>query len=814
MIQKKFMWFMNESNNAITNNLLSYLYRAILFFILGFITLAIQLNIPMHNDNVFFLHAAKMLLRGGDYIHDFLDTNPPLIIFLNLPVAWIAQNTLLHKMYVFYFYILFYAFGSLALSCYLLKQIIHERSYFYVITATLSIVLLIFPHSSFGQREHLFVIFTLPYLFSAAARLYNKKIHILLAILIGIFAGIGFALKPYFLFTFILLEMFFIYKKRNIHAWIRPESLCVLGVIIAYLWAVYYFLPDYIHTILPLLFKYYFIHDWRLVIVNPFVIYSILIFGLYGITWKRWAYPNLSQILMLANLGCLLSFLSAHILVFYHALPMLSISMLLASLLLVELAKRLYSSQITLSEILNYFLAWLSGIIAITFMLPIEKFYYLHVRPDQLPLTVLALLSFVFFSLTLQKIVKEPVIQFFVLLIFILMLVFSAHPFIQPDQLYLILILPYLCVTLLRLYNQPLNHFISLLIGITLGIAVCLNYNLIVPIFLTECFFFLQNKSFISNLKIELLSSLLIAYGLSHGIFHPILKFTGLDIHWLNNIESTTGLLPLQQNYDFLYLFSFFFCGFFLLMHVIFYQRTKYFLMNNLFCFVCVGFIIYALAEKSQQNIYATLPAIIIASLLGTSILMDMVTTKFPGLTNNKIFLNTGKVLTLSFACAFLFFFPFKYLTTNMLESSNELKNGPLSSLVSYLNAYPHSTFDFYALDDSLLALDIKYDHHFVGQSPMLWWYLAISKNLANRKNKSNAINAVSDEEFFINGLANQLDRTKPRFVITEMDRITPNDFIKVFSTNFLFKKAWSCYRFKTNVNYNSDKFFMVYERT
>jgi hypothetical protein len=64
----------------------------------------------------------------------------------------------------------------------------------FVLIATLS------PGFSFGQREHACVLFAMPYLAAAVMRLQGgQSLPKPLAIAVGLLAGIGFAIKPYFL---------------------------------------------------------------------------------------------------------------------------------------------------------------------------------------------------------------------------------------------------------------------------------------------------------------------------------------------------------------------------------------------------------------------------------------------------------------------------------------------------------------------------------------------------------------------------------------------------------------------------------------
>ena len=78
--------------------------------------------------------------------------------------------------------------------------------------------------ASFGQREYLCVVLVMPYLALSAARAQeNHEVDTLGSLLVGLLAGIGFAIKPYFLAVPALIEGALVIRLgwRSIF---RPES--------------------------------------------------------------------------------------------------------------------------------------------------------------------------------------------------------------------------------------------------------------------------------------------------------------------------------------------------------------------------------------------------------------------------------------------------------------------------------------------------------------------------------------------------------------------------------------------------------------
>jgi hypothetical protein len=248
---------------------------------------------------------------------------------------WLQELTGGMLAITFRWYVLTLAFIS-SLVCYnLLKKIIKPSDVIlknFIITATIA-TLFFMPVSSFGQREHLLMIMILPYVFLIVARLQGVSISFVNALGIGIFAGLGFALKPFFLVTFCFIELYAIYHKRNVFYSLRVESLTIACVLLLYLLSIFYLQPEYIHDILPLVLKYYFPFykmAWVDIPRVPFVRFILAIFVAYLIFCKIDIYPHLGRILWLAMFGMIIAVLIPRSPSYYHLLPALTFALILS----------------------------------------------------------------------------------------------------------------------------------------------------------------------------------------------------------------------------------------------------------------------------------------------------------------------------------------------------------------------------------------------------------------------------------------------------------------------------------------------------
>ena len=190
--------------------------------LLGCLVLAfvVQNNLFIHADVSYLMHVSQMLLAGGRYGFEFFETNPPMILYLSMPPLWLADISGMPLDTCFRLYVLTLAALSLSTSFYLIGKIITNRFIHYFITCIVMFVILFLPSNQFGQREHIYLILITPYVFASACALTKIKIDLRLSLLVGVAAGLGFCMKPYFLLPLILIESYFFYYYRRLFGWV------------------------------------------------------------------------------------------------------------------------------------------------------------------------------------------------------------------------------------------------------------------------------------------------------------------------------------------------------------------------------------------------------------------------------------------------------------------------------------------------------------------------------------------------------------------------------------------------------------------
>lgn len=210
----------------------------------------LQLRAYLNHDVAWVAWGARAMLDGARFGRDIIEPNPPLAWWLAMPPALAAAALRLPLALAGQLWVLLLAFGSLAACWRLTPPAARPRAWPRLAVATLFLLLLC--HRDFGQREHLAVILLLPWLTLTARRLDGGAAPLAVAVAVGVAAGLGIALKPYFLAVLLLVELAAAARARHWRVALRPETLTLLATGVAYLAAVALLTPDYLRTAMPL----------------------------------------------------------------------------------------------------------------------------------------------------------------------------------------------------------------------------------------------------------------------------------------------------------------------------------------------------------------------------------------------------------------------------------------------------------------------------------------------------------------------------------------------------------------------------------
>ena len=223
---------------------------AVAMAVVAFVT-ALRLTGTVDSDVAWQLWIAGRIHAGANLYRDIIETNPPLWFWMALPVDRLAA--ILHVRIETVLIALIGAVSavSLAATDRLTRHVAPHRRTVMLSYAALSLMAM--PWLHVGQREQIALIGTVPYAALVATRRERKPVPSALAALIGLGAALGFALKHYFLIVPILLELWLVVGGARRWRPVRPETIAVASVGVAYAVAVLVLEPDFLTTIIPLL---------------------------------------------------------------------------------------------------------------------------------------------------------------------------------------------------------------------------------------------------------------------------------------------------------------------------------------------------------------------------------------------------------------------------------------------------------------------------------------------------------------------------------------------------------------------------------
>ncbi len=350
----------------------------------------VQSNILCNTDANWLLHATARLLDGGKYYYTFFEPNPPMILYINITPVIIAKFLHLTYSFVFRIYVFLIAIFSMVICSVLLKKIYQDRPTWTrrMFVVAIVFIFVILPIHAFGEREHIALILTMPYFFLAVLRGRNVDTSIIFAILIGILAGIGFAIKPYFVIPFVLIELYLMFKRKNMFAWFRTESMIIGSILVLYLISIYIFTPEYIYKVLPLVEQFYyagFSYPWGIVINSAWIILFSVSIGYFVLFYDLVAQKELIKILFFASIGFVIVYFLQRTAWFYHALPSYAFLILMIVLILQEIIAKPADFSVKQKCIKSMHISFLTAVLFIFAVVVPGSIFYRILKRDASP---------------------------------------------------------------------------------------------------------------------------------------------------------------------------------------------------------------------------------------------------------------------------------------------------------------------------------------------------------------------------------------------------------------------------------------------
>jgi hypothetical protein len=301
--------------------------------LLVFLGQLLQSGVHLNHDVAWMTHSARWLLDGRAFGTEVLDTNLPTAWLPSFPAAALANLGMSEALAV-RLTVWAYFLGCAWLSFVLLAHNRRDDSAGVGWKCGVIVAATLLPAFSFGQREHLAVMFAMPYLALAAVRLRGADVRSRwVCVGVGVVAGLGFSIKPYFLAVPLLIEVVLL-LRMGWTSWRRPEAIALVATVAAAVIFMIAVTPDYIWRTIPLVRTFYWAYDapnfsavldryWF--VVQP-AIFAILI----SLLTRTWTAHH--STMLIAGLGFSISYLVQAKGFVYHAYPVLVCSTVLLAI--------------------------------------------------------------------------------------------------------------------------------------------------------------------------------------------------------------------------------------------------------------------------------------------------------------------------------------------------------------------------------------------------------------------------------------------------------------------------------------------------
>ncbi len=244
----------------------------------------VRFPLAINGDDALIMSYAQRILDGQTPYVDFYEINPPLIMYLSIVPVWIAGQVGQHPIVVFNVLVLgVCVWSTLSIRRSMIDLELPGRGI--VLTAWVWLAWSTQYSLTLGQREHLFVLGYIPFLFLRAARWSERPVGMRRAIALGLVAGLVTAIKPQFLLVAMVPEAFWLLRHRRPRALVAPEI--IAGVCVGCAYLLHFALVPaigraYLLELLPELWSAYasFNDPWSLVLLPVRVILPAAAIGL------------------------------------------------------------------------------------------------------------------------------------------------------------------------------------------------------------------------------------------------------------------------------------------------------------------------------------------------------------------------------------------------------------------------------------------------------------------------------------------------------------------------------------------------------
>lgn len=299
---------------------------------------------PINHDVGAVLDVAHRWLAGERIYVDIIDVNFPLVfivyavpellsdVFGGNSVVWL--NACLIAAIIFSF-----------LACRKLVHLIPSTRHPLaeaLVPPVILFALAVLPNDTFGQREHIMLIASMPYLLLAGVRAEDGEASRLMRLGVGLTAGIGFGLKPFFLFIPLFVELYLLALRGPRRTFTDVVPWMIALILAIHVFVIFFVTPAYFEVVLPLVTDLYSEvgeSTWS-VLTGALVLPTLVAWACIGSLAFFISRTRFSRAIILYAAAAMLSAILQAKGWKYHMLPSFAAVILLASVALAQMVDR------------------------------------------------------------------------------------------------------------------------------------------------------------------------------------------------------------------------------------------------------------------------------------------------------------------------------------------------------------------------------------------------------------------------------------------------------------------------------------------
>ncbi len=333
----------------------------ILFLCAAILIVAVLFSgMPLNHDSALLLQCGRLITDGSIPYIDHVEISLYMNQYIHVPPVLLSNLLSINVSGIFTAGVLIFVLYSCFAVLLLVRELkcFHSRAGMALVASSVLILSMqAYSDGDFGQREHLFLLAYLPFIFVRFSRYKDISVSTLQAVIAGFFMGVMILCKPSFLIMVVLIEVWMRLRSGKTKTLNKPEMLTIYSI--AFLFAVHLILlPESLHSPfftrwLPYVAEHYSSYNetfYRLISKN-LMLWPVLIggiaAGLFSMTKTRSANRFLLETLILAVvIGVILYFLQ-HKGWIYHLFPAFGFAVVLWAVVAVILQEKYRSTRTT-----------------------------------------------------------------------------------------------------------------------------------------------------------------------------------------------------------------------------------------------------------------------------------------------------------------------------------------------------------------------------------------------------------------------------------------------------------------------------------